>query len=126
MGEYTEMILGCALKSDVPDKVLATLRALGDGKKVDRIDFASPFVTSSSSFPTFVSLQLKNHGKLWMVNARGNLKNYHGDIEKFLAWLEPYVEEGSGGRDCYAITFRKSADEPKLFCLINEKDDDYR
>lgn len=131
MGDYTEIILGCALKSDVPDYVLDVLFAMGKGNAEDitlatarvpeaeAINFPNPFVGHSESFPTFVGMKLEKD-RLWRLTSRTNLKNYKGEVESFLAWLEPYIEEGSGANDCYAITFHEANREPELFCLISD------
>ncbi len=58
----------------------------------------------------------------WNLSSRANLKNYDDEIEKFLNWIKPFLEQGSGERDFYAIVCYEEQAEPTIYYLkeINE------
>ena len=58
-------------------------------------------------------------GKFWRLNARFNIKNYDNEIEKFLEWIKPYLRQGSGEREFYAIVTTEDG-EPKIYYLNDE------
>ena len=107
---YTELYLSCELKIDLPPKVLEVLQCLFNGKerpsnlpkheffKCDRWScigrcssyYFVPFNTSKLYFDDRVTKQ-------YFLTTRSDLKNYDGEIEKFLDWIMPYIEEPWGG-----------------------------
>ncbi len=129
MGMYTELIFGCALKLDTPQGVIGILQGLVKGeldniKTMDDDFFASErwgYLFRMSSYYFGVNepqgkIWFDNIAKNWRISTRSNLKNYDNEIEKFLAWIKPYIEGGSGERDMYAIvTYEESL--PKIYYL---------
>lgn len=129
MGSYTELIFGAQLKENTPNDVIETVKWL-----------LSPNQTSTPLFPeswkqTRISWMFKSGGsyyfgaqsgnsyftfdeisKSWRLSARFNIKNYDGEIEKFLEWIKPWIEQGSGNREFYAIVTTEDG-EPKFYHL---------
>lgn len=54
------------------------------------------------------------------LSSRANLKNYDNEIEKFLDWIHPHIEQGSGDRDFYAIVCYEEQDKPTIYYLKNK------
>lgn len=55
--------------------------------------------------------------KRYHISTRSNIKNYEDEIETFLEWIKPYVENGSGSRELYAIVMYEEASKPTLYYL---------
>jgi hypothetical protein len=104
MGMYTELVMACRLKDDVPEDVIKILQYMC-GEKVDDLkiptdhEFFSyelwPMLNADSYY--FVgqthSMIRKVHELIgWRLTVRTNIKNYHDEIEKFLDWLNPYMK----------------------------------
>jgi hypothetical protein len=135
MGYYTELIFGAALKQNTPSEVIDTIKWLLD--KGDKTGFpailpqnlkdtrlswmfnsgGSYYFGSNSGYSEFKYDEI---GKFWRLNARFNIKNYENEIEGFLEWIKPYLEQGSGEREFYAIVTTEDG-EPKIYYL-NETD----
>jgi hypothetical protein len=110
MGMYTEFHFNAELKQDTPQTVIATLAAMlaNDEPK----DFAPLFdhplfqtmlwrfmlVSDSYYFPadTHSTCRYDDIANSRFLCIRCNLKNYDGEIEKFIDWIMPYVDETPG------------------------------
>lgn len=108
MGMYTEMVLNCTVKGDTPADVLAVLRYMfnDDDRPDENPDHAFfrcdrwpmlggcsshyfiPFALSKIESPTYV----RDH----YLSTRSDLKNYDGEIDKFVDWVWPYVDASPG------------------------------
>ena len=127
---YTELILGCKIRGDAPKEVIETLKWMCSEQE-DNLPESWPFpkdsrhkrlfrmgsyyfAISSSIPPVF---QYDSNGNTWMLSTRSNLKNYNNEIETFLAWLRPYIEQGSGSREFYAIVTYEEQAEPTIYYL---------
>ena len=125
---YTELIFGAKLKKETPEKVINALKyILGDIEEKPK-DFPLPkgrcewlFRCSSYYFGVNKSLckmWLDDLDKSYHISTRSNIKNYENEIETFLNWIKPFIEDGSGEREMYAIvTYEES--EPKIYYLTN-------
>lgn len=131
MGMYTECILGCLLKSETPDKVIETLKVLLEGGELpsegvpegDRISWmfrsdGSYYFGTQSGTRDFTFDEISQG---WRLSARFNIKNYSMEIENFLEWLHPWIEQGSGERDFYAIVTYEEASEPTIYYLKDKE-----
>jgi hypothetical protein len=58
-------------------------------------------------------------GKKYSICTRSSIKNYENQIERFLEWLKPYIEYGSGYSHFYAIVTYEEGD-PVIYSLRNE------
>lgn len=130
MGMYTELILGCKLKKDTPEDVIQILKFLvGDGEKPKALPCHEFFTSarwdialtmSSYYFAICESLQKFWKDKIsetWIISTRSNIKNYDNEIEKFLDWLKPYIHQGSGQRNFFAISCYEASEEPTIYYL---------
>ncbi len=127
MGMYTELIFGASLKKETPEEVIETLKYLiGDRKdRPKESSFESPrdillFTGASYYFGVNQSVSKMwrdNYSKQWAISTRANLKNYEDDIEKFLEWIKPWIDSGSGYREMYAIVLYEEFSEPTIYYL---------
>lgn len=135
MGMYTECIIGCRLNLQKDRNELKLLEWLLANKEgpISRCDYPEnyPFskdtriawmFNSSGSFyfgaPSgHSSLTYNSISKNFQFEARFNIKNYDNDIETFLAWLFPFIEQGSGTRHMYAIVTYEEVEEPTIYYL---------
>lgn len=128
MGMYTELILGCRLKRDMPIEVLDTINSLVGGSwfetrtVLDRLGlFTNPLVGSSYYFGVCESQAYFEYDQIshaYVLSTRANIRNRQ-DIEKFLEWLKPYFKFGSGAREMYAVVTYEESDEPTLYYLYD-------
>ena len=52
------------------------------------------------------------------ISTRSNLKNYDNEIEKFLEYIKPYVEQGSGyPHQIYAYVQYEEAEFPTIYAM---------
>lgn len=109
MGMYTELVLKCRIVDRVPDAVEEVLQHMFNGKEMARAWPAElsadrmPCIGSCSSFyhTPFALSKYSNEGtnpsgKGGYIFSRSDLKNYGGEIEQFLDWLRPYMEDDPG------------------------------
>lgn len=130
MGMYTEMIFGAKLKGSTPKNIIDIIQSLVDGKESEIKDKPShPFfqterqwlLTSGGSYyiagvmsPQFQKDEMTNQ---WSLFARTNIKNYRGEIEKFIDWIKPYCEQGSGANDMIAVVIYEEEKTPTIYYL---------
>lgn len=129
MGMYTELIFGATLKENTPTYVTQALNCVindnVDGKLSDEAkEFIDAYSLSKliwcSSYyfgahdnkPSCVFDKIANH---WCISFRANCKNYQGEIEKFIEFIKPYVEYGSGPTNIFAIVQYEEDDYPTLY-----------
>lgn len=133
MGMYTELIFGAELKRETPTEVITILKSMVKGNKTYRKLPNHPFFESARWKWLFrmgsyyfgihdgnAELKFDDICKAWHLNTRSNLKNYDDEIEKFLDWIKPYISQGSGYRDFYAIVIYEESDEPTIYYLSDE------
>lgn len=127
MGMYTELIFGAKLKKNTPEEVIETLicmierlappvpEPISSGK----ID-ASLFMHYSTSFAVSEPqrfIVFDDVQKRYIVSTRSSIKNYDKQIETFLEWIKPYIEEGSGAWNMYAIVIYERFAKPDIYYL---------
>lgn len=129
MGMYTELIFGAALKTDVPESVIDVLECLvGDTEEEPYGGFpfphGRPYMFTGGSY--YFAVNNAHHacwhdgiGNDYHISFRCNLKNYHSEIEHFLAWIKPYISQGSGARDMFAVVTYEESD-PVLHFLYDK------
>ena len=101
MGMYTQLVFTCSLKRDTPENVLDTISALVNDEEIINVPTHEFFRCSgykslcngdSAYFGgATVSKFNRDYQELTIVS---NLKDYDGEINKFLSWIFPYVVGG--------------------------------
>ncbi|MDV3612397.1 hypothetical protein CMU81_00955 [Elizabethkingia anophelis] len=122
MGMYTELIFGAALKSDTPKEVIETLQYMSGytEEKPEQYlwneDLRNPLQGGSSYFAIDKPVTKMYHdGYRWVLSSRSNIKNYNDEIETFLKWIKPFIGDGSGLREMYAIVIHEEWEEPEIY-----------
>lgn len=103
MGYYTQLHLQVELKKDTPDSVIKTLlHMLGETHfKPEEVPFECDrweFMLRSSSFycfPRSFSRLFQEQGKHYLF-VQCDFKNYTGELNNFLSWISPYVDNDEG------------------------------
>ena len=109
MGMYTQLVLGVELKTGTPETVINILEhMIRHGSKDQRItlpdheffqcnrwNFMLCYDSYYFDWQTRFNLDrddlYKNRPKYFLTGC-SNLKNYDGEIAKFLSWLAPYID----------------------------------
>ena len=146
MGMYTEFIFGCALKKDTPKVCVDALDLLINGdhpieyddKKYHR-DMPIIRTTPEEEIKQFIEEYSLNRliyscsyyfgaptnseffqdkiDKTYRISIRSNLKNYEREIEKFLKYIKPYIDYGSGIDNIYAYVLYEESSDPTIYKL---------
>lgn len=119
MGMYTELILKCQLKRDLPSSVKNVINGLVEGweeienppeheffkcERWQRLFSMNSFYHHPESFADY------QQGYLFV---RSDLKNYDGEIEKFIEWIKPYVDFADG-KTCIGWKWYEEDEKPTL------------
>lgn len=130
---YTELIFGATLKNIPADLETALDCVINDNQDIteaaqDLIDIyslnrifwgSSYYFGAHRNTPTF---EYDEIGKHWVLSTRANCKNYQGEIEKFLEYIEEYVEHGSGPNEIYAYVQYEESDFPTIYSKYGKFD----
>jgi hypothetical protein len=129
MGMYTEIIFGAGLKEELPDVVVSVIKKLVVGEELGKDVPDHPFFKSDRTWllrsggsyyfpvivePTFWFDKIANR---WFLHFRTNIKNYDYEIEKFIGWIKPYIQQGVGERNFFAIVTYEEESEPTIYYL---------
>lgn len=127
MGMYTELIFGADLKKDTPTEVIEALKYMIGETEEKPTNFPLPdgrceWLFQGASYYFGVSSPVSKMwydkiGGNWILSTRSNIKNYDGEIEAFLEWIEPHINGGSGYNNMYAIVTYEEAKTPKIYYL---------
>lgn len=132
MGMYTELVCAFELENDTPIEVINTIRYMtGQLDKIEKTPNHELFDTDRWSFmlrsdsyyfegDTHSAIRLddlykgnQSHLNSYYVTIRCNLKNYNGEIEKFINWIKLYsTTKGFIGYKRY-----KEYEEPTLIFI---------
>jgi hypothetical protein len=106
MGMYTEFHFNVQLKDNLPKNILNILKFMVNDEALSESYPDHPlFLTDrwpimlqmdSSSFDAQTHSTLKYDGTNWKLNIRCNLKNQGQEIEKFVYWIMPYLNNLEG------------------------------
>lgn len=135
MGHYTEIIFAAQIKDD--KNVIDAIRYInGDGilpPEITHPFFQCPrrhMLTCGFSyyFPrsTYYSLKYDDISHDWSLSFRSNLKNYDDEIELFLDFIKPYIEQGAGEPEFYAIVTDEQGKPVVYYMEENEENDNDR
>jgi hypothetical protein len=121
MGMYTELHYNVELRKDVPPEVIAALQYMLCSNvpeaKCDHPLFQTDrwqvmLRMSSAYFPARTHSELFEEYGQWHLGVRCNLKNYTGEIEKFIDWLDPYVDAFEG--DFLGFSRYEESEDPTI------------
>lgn len=137
MGMYTELVLKCQIKEDVPQDVRAVLNFLFNGG-----DWENPPATPDhpffacarwvvigrgcSFYHTPFALSKFSDGfddvgdRGGYIFSRSDLKDYEDEIRTFIDWLTPYIDQPDG--DCIGWEWYEEDERPTLL-IKGEKGD---
>lgn len=131
MGDYTELlIIGCDFIEETPKEVINALKwifQIGDKPKklpqhelFDKERADSLTSQKSTYFPVeeCISVMKKNSFGRWFIHSRANIKNQESEIELFIDWISPWINEGSGEKDLWAIVTYEDG-PPELYFKNN-------
>jgi hypothetical protein len=106
MGMYTELHYNVELLYSTPNTVITVLNyMLGEEDRQPVLPDHPLFATErwkvmltmdSAYFAADTHSTLRAGYAYWILCVRCNLKNYHEEIEKFIDWLDQYVDAASG------------------------------
>lgn len=126
---YTELIFGATLKENTPTYVTDALNCvINDRANTNLSDEVKQFIDeyslpkliwcTSYYFGAHVNKPSCVFDKIagrWCISFRANCKNYQGEIEKFIEFIKPHVEYGSGPTNIFAIVQYEEDDYPTLY-----------
>lgn len=122
---YTEIYVNVDLKSEVPEEVLAVLRAMcGDENQTPlddkpgrwRMLFGNgSYYTPLTSCANLTFDKIRNG---WSLLGKGDIKNYGNEIEAFFEWLMPWVDGEEG--DFIGYKRYEESQTPELVLLAND------
>lgn len=132
---YTELIFGCSLKKSTPSYITEALNHVINNKhpyiiseeaskfiddyKLNKLIWCSSFYFGVNNAHSMCFYNTTSEE--WVVSFRSNCKNYDNEIEAFITFITPFVAQGSGSTDIFAIVQYEEADYPTLY----SKDDVY-
>ncbi|MGL5151574.1 MAG: hypothetical protein ACRC7N_13505 [Clostridium sp.] len=130
MGMYTELVLSCELKKDVPNEVIKVLEFLTRENELevelpnhkffecDRWKWLFTMDSYYFSGVTHCIFRFDDISKTYFLTTRSNLKNYGSEIQKFLNWIYPYIDECEDFLGYYRY---EESREPELIYLSELK-----
>lgn len=104
MGMYTEINIGISFKEDTPENFINIIKyLLGDITEQPELSQHNFFncdrwrmiLTSDSYYfdsITYSKMEKNDIDERYHLNVRSNLKNYSGEIEKFLDFISSHIE----------------------------------
>lgn len=131
MGMYTEFVFGCELSKSTPENVIDILRYLkGDIEETPKLPSHEFFSCSrwkaigrctSAYFgsPSYVIIEQDGWSLEYRLAIRCNLKNYDNEIQKFVDWIKPYVNQGAGTGELLGYSIYEESSEPQMFYLYD-------
>jgi hypothetical protein len=132
MGMYTQLHFAAKLRKDVPAEVVEVLRFMARGTEgapqtPDHPLFSTErwrclFTMDSYYFDADTRSTMRFDGVLgaWLLNVQSNVKNYDGEIEKFLDWIDPYLAKYPG--DFLGYSRYEETEQPTLIFKRGERD----
>lgn len=124
MGMYTEFVCAIELRKDTPDEVINILENMTNG--INEYEFIPQhpffkcarwkwlFTMDSYYFPgiTNTLFEYDDIARTHFLTIRTNLKNYDGEIDKFLNWIKPYIQ--AFGNEFLGYSRYEECDNPEL------------
>lgn len=127
MGMYTALHFAAELKKDTPEEVIGVLKLMAEAK----VPFSDPenlpdheffrterwrrLFTMDSYYhraDTHCSFRFDDISQAYYLTVTSNIKNYDSEIEKFINWIEPYLEASEG--DFLGYSRYEETEQPTL------------
>lgn len=136
MGMYTELVFGARLRPDLPTDVVSILKLMTSGETGDYSGTPPnhPFFQTErwqrlfTGGSYYFGIHRPHCVMLWdtvslsySISSRSSIKSYDGEVDKFLDWIKPYVQQGSGLRDMFAMTCYEEDEKPTMHFLHPEE-----
>lgn len=123
MGMYTELHYNVRLREDVPAEVIETLKYMTSDRKAPHAMLHPLFETGRwehmlrcdsyyFAADTHSTLRFDKIANQWFLCIRCNLKNYGDEIEKFIDWIDPYVDVQPG--DFLGFSRYETSEDPVI------------
>lgn len=107
MGMYTRLALWVGVDDEAAADIQLTLQSQTWGGR------RSPLLGSSYSFITAGTRLVRDLAvEAWYLTVDGSIKNYDGEIDAFLTWIEPHVKAYDG--DFVGFTQYEDDEAPTL------------
>lgn len=129
MGMYTELVFNASLKSDTPEYVINAISFMVGYIEEKPKDFPLPdgrcewLLRGSSCYfekETEFKFYVDESDKRWRLISNSSIKNYENEIEEFLKWIKPYIEQGYCNlKNSYAIVTYEEDDHSTFYKLPN-------
>ena len=118
MGMYTELVLKVEVKKQLPPEVEEVLQFLFNGGPKPELTPNHPFFDTERW--THIGNMSSYYHTPWTTSkykesyifSRSDLKNYNGEIGKFIDWLRPYLGKYQG--DCLGWEWYEEEEMPTL------------
>jgi len=122
---YTELLLNAKLVSDVPTDVLAVFEHLFNGGaqpaalpdhpffRADRWNLIGRCSSHYFQPHSTSNMRFNDTAQQWFILSRSDLKNYEDEIDLFMQWAMPYLDESEG--QFVAYSRYEEDNEPKLY-----------
>jgi hypothetical protein len=133
MGMFTELILGCGFKKNLPQDLVYTIATLAGAEDVLKtLDTSNckmlfdadrnPLRGSSYYFipGSYQKFWFNDIVECYYLMSRSDIKNYDDEIEKFLELIKPYIDSGSGTDNIYAYVLYEEDSTPTIYKLHNK------
>lgn len=126
MGMYTELVLKCGITKEIDDEAHNVLMHIfGEGEKPNKLPSHKFFDTTRWSFIAKTSsfyhipFPLSNYcnvldsdKKGGHIFSRSDFKNYESELNLFIDWIMPYIDEYPGR--CIGWSWYEEDDSPTL------------
>lgn len=129
MGMYTEVTIGCRFKKSAPRILIEALDYIINGIEIKDvkvgefiIKYSLHIIQCDSYYFGAPATSAFYYNKImneYELSIRSNCKNYNYEIEKFIKYITPYVECGSGPLNIFATVQFESNDFPTLYGIDN-------
>ena len=127
MGMYTELVFGAELKEKTPLAIIEILKVMfGINEELPpKYEDQQENFPKSGHIPHGGSYYFGVHNshsrmmydevsKAWNLSIRCNVKNYHNQIQNFVNWIMPYVEQGAGEEQILGYMIYEEDRKPRL------------
>lgn len=99
----TQFYLYTKLRNNLPEKVKTILQCLNKNEQNFQENCDEDLIAKNNDHPffnterwNFIETNFDKTQKEKFLKARGDFKNYNGEIKKFVSWLAPYLDQKRG------------------------------